>query len=213
MEQAEQEGSSWAGKVQKLLWRGVPKMGPEIRDKLIKVTKGKPWSDVKAIDWKDTQSPESGYKTMPEHCDYKYVAQTEGNTYSGRLKYLQMCRSVIVSHKLDWIQHHYHLLRSSGSDQNIVEVERDWSDLDSKMKWLLDHDKHAQRIADNNVKTFRERYLTPAAETCYWRRLMQEWAKVSFEPEFFKEVDGKKVWRGVSVESFLLMKETDWTAR
>lgn len=188
-------------------------MGPEIRDKLIKVTKGKPWSDVKAIDWKDTQSPESGYKTMPEHCDYKYVAQTEGNTYSGRLKYLQMCRSVIVSHKLDWIQHHYHLLRSSGSDQNIVEVERDWSDLDSKMKWLLDHDKHAQRIADNNVKTFRERYLTPAAETCYWRRLMQEWAKVSFEPEFFKEVDGKKVWRGVSVESFLLMKETDWTAR
>ena len=147
---------------------------------------------------------------MPQHCEYKYLAQAEGNVYSGRLKYLQMCRSVVVSHKMDWVQHYYHLLRPSGSEQNFVEVERDWSDLDSKMKWLLGHDDHAQRIADNNVKTFRERYLTPAAETCYWRRLIQEWATVSFEPNFFHEKDGRKAWRGVGVESFLLMRSTDW---
>lgn len=152
------------------------------------------------------------YKTMPEHCDYKYVVQTEGNTYSGRLKYLQMCRSVVVSHKLDWVQHHYHLLRSSGSEQNFVEVERDWSDLEDKMQWLLSHDEDAQRIANNSVETFRERYLTQAAEVCYWRRLIREWARVSeFEPEFYKvDEEGRKVWRGLSVESFILMRTMEW---
>ena len=209
-EQAEHAGLGWAEKTPKLLWRGAPKFGVVVRDKLLEVTKGKSWSDVKALDWKDSKSLESDYKSMPQHCEYKYLAQAEGNVYSGRLKYLQMCRSVVVSHKMDWVQHYYHLLRPSGSEQNFVEVERDWSDLDSKMKWLLGHDDHAQRIADNNVKTFRERYLTPAAETCYWRRLIQEWATVSFEPNFFHEKDGRKAWRGVGVESFLLMRSTDW---
>jgi hypothetical protein len=122
-----------------------------------------------------------------------------------------MCRSVIVSHKLDWIQHHSHLLRSSGSQQNFVEVDRDWSNLEKRMKWLRKHDKDAQRIADNSVETFRERYLTQAAEVCYWRRLIQEWAKASdFEPEFFTEENGKKVQRGLSAETFLLMRAMDW---
>lgn len=208
----EQNGLTWGNKARQLLWRGVARMGPEIRDKLLEVTNGKSWADVKELGWGDPDSMKNDYKTMPEHCEYKYVAQTEGNTYSGRLKYLQMCRSVVVSHKLDWIQHHYHLLRSSGSEQNFVEVERDWSDLEDKMDWLLAHDDDAKRIADNSVKTFRERYLTQAAEVCYWRRLIREWAKVSdFEPEFFKEdEDGKKVWRGLSVESFLLMRALEW---
>ncbi|KAJ5201986.1 CAZyme family GT90, partial [Penicillium cinerascens] len=207
-----QDGWTWSKKAKKLLWRGVARMGPEIRDKLLEVTNGKSWADVKELGWGDPASMKNDYKTMPEHCDYQYVAQTEGNSYSGRLKYLQMCRSVIVSHKLEWIQHHYHLLRSSGPEQNFVEVERDWSDLENKMDWLLSHEKDAQRIADNNVKVFRERYLTQAAEVCYWRRLIRQWAKVSdFKPEFYKEDEtGNKVWRGLSFESFMLMRAMEW---
>lgn len=213
VEEAEKhEDLTWSKKAQQLLWRGVARMGPEIRDKLLEVTGGKSWADVKELGWGDPDSMKNDYKTMPEHCNYKYVAQTEGNTYSGRLKYLQMCRSVVVSHKLDWIQHHYHLMRPSGSEQNFVEVERDWSDLEDKMEWLLSHDGDAQRIADTSVKTFRERYLTQAAEVCYWRRLIREWARVSnFEPEFYKvDEEGNRVRRGLSVESFLLMREMEW---
>ncbi|CAG7926424.1 unnamed protein product [Penicillium olsonii] len=213
-EWAEEEGLTWENKTAKLLWRGVPKMGPKVRDKLMRVTKDKPWADVKALVWDDKDSLQNDYKTMPQHCEYQYIAQTEGNTYSGRLKYLQSCRSVIVSHKLDWIQHHYHLMKSSGPEQNFVEVRRDWSDLEETMEHFLSHDDEAKNIADNSVRTFRERYLTSAAEMCYWRRLIQEWKGVlDFGPEFFKLVDGKKEWRGIPVESFLLMGEVNYGPR
>ncbi|KAI2701969.1 CAZyme family GT90 [Penicillium roqueforti] len=213
-EWAEEEGLTWSNKTAKLLWRGVPIMGPTIRDKLLQVTKDKSWADVKALVWNDKDSLKNDYKTMPEHCEYQYVAQTEGNTYSGRLKYLQSCRSVVVSHELEWIQHYYHLMKSSGPEQNFVQVRRDWSDLERQMQYLLSHDDEARRIADNSVQIFRERYLSPAAEVCYWRRLMREWKKViDFEPEFFKMVDGKKEWRGISVESFLLMGEVEYDPR
>jgi hypothetical protein len=89
-------------------------------------------------------------------------------------------------------------------------VERNFDDLAGKIAWLQTHDKAARRIASNSVKVFRERYLTPAAEVCYWRKLIHGWAKVSFEPEFFELVDGKKVWRGLPVESFFLERRLEW---
>ena len=109
-----------------------------------------------------------------------------GRSYSGSLKYRQICRSVIVSHKLQWIQHYHYLLRSNGTNQNFVEVERDFSDLETTMNDLLTHPEEARRISDNSVKMFRERYLTPAAEACYWRTLIQSWSEVSFSPELYK---------------------------
>merc|ERR1711939_797917 len=127
--------------------------------------------------------------------------QTEGNSYSGRLKYLQNCRSVIVSHPLDWIEHHHHLMRSSGPDQNFVEVERSFENLEETILWLQQYDGRANNIAQNSVQTFRERYLTPAAEACYWRKLIHGWASVSWEPHFWKDENGTQVWRGLPAES------------
>lgn len=211
VEIAEKEASStWENKTNQLLWRGDTRKEPDLRDQLVKLINGKPGADVKDLRDEAKGNMENQNKILPAHCNYKYIAQTEGKSDSG-LKYLQMCRSVVVSHKLDWVQHYYHLLRSSGSQQNFVEVEHDWSDLEEKMEWLLKHDNDAKRIADNSVKIFRERYLTPAAEVCYWRRLIQEWARVSdFEPELYEEYDGKKSWRGVDVERFFLMQSTRW---
>ncbi len=115
--------------------------------------------------------------------------------------------------KLTWIQHHHHLLLNEGPEQNFLEVKSDYSDLESKIQYHLSHLDVTKRIADNNVKTFRERYLTPAAGACYWRKLFREWADVSFKPEFYKEVEvldkfaGKMrkelQWRGVPFESYV----------
>jgi len=71
------------------------------------------------------------------------------------------------------------------------------------MDWLVSHPLDAARIARNNVKTFRDRYLTPAAEACYWRKLVREWGARSFEPEFYKvDENGAKRWRGNPFENF-----------
>ena len=93
---------------------------------------------------------------------------------------------MVVIHKLQWIQHHHYLLVSKGPNQNFVEVERDFSDLEAVMDHLTTHPEEARRIADNSVRTFRERYLTPAAEACYWRALIRGWATVSFEPQKYE---------------------------
>jgi hypothetical protein len=128
-----------------------------------------------------------------------------GRSYSASLKYRQACNSVIVAHKLQYIQHHHYLLVSEGPNQNYVEVERDFSDLGDKIEPLVRDPDAAKRIANNSVKTFRERYLTPAAEACYWRSLFGGYSRVwnsTVNP--WSDQDGKE--RGLRYESFVLLE-------
>jgi hypothetical protein len=113
---------------------------------------------------------------------------------------------VLVSHKLEWLEAHHGAFISSGPDANFVEVERDFSDLDKKMAFLIDNPETAERIAENSVRTFRDRYLTPAAESCYWRHLIRKYAaSCDFEPVLYKTTrTGKRVDRGVHFESWIL---------
>ena len=93
---------------------------------------------------------------------------------------------------------------------SYVEVERDFSDLSSKMHNLFDNPNKAQKIADNSVKTFRERYLTPAAEACYWRALWRGYSKVSEPADLWRlEVDGSKTKRGLRYETFVLLSSDE----
>lgn len=199
----------WSNKVPKLFWRGAV-MGLKLRENFLKTAAGKPWADVMALTWREKESMANDLKSMPEHCQYKYLAHTEGNSYSGRLKYLQSCKSVVVAHKMDWIQHYHPLMRSSGPEQNYVEVQRDYSDLEEKISWLESNSESAEKIALNSMRLFRERYLTAAAEACYWRKLIRGWSTVSFAPDFYSTVDGQRAWRGVPVESYLLERRLKW---
>ncbi|KAF2438656.1 hypothetical protein P171DRAFT_525793 [Karstenula rhodostoma CBS 690.94] len=201
----------WDAKKQKLVWRGKLNFSPKLRRALVEAAKGKPWSDVGQVTWEDTDFKEPGAHFLGpvDQCEYMFIAHAEGRSYSGALKYRQLCRSVVVSHKLQWIQHYHYLLLASGAKQNYVEVERDFSDLSSTMDDLLAHPEKAKRIADNSVKTFRERYMTGAAEACYWRALVKAWKEVSFEPSAYEEVaDGQKKVRrkkrGVRYETFIV---------
>lgn len=127
-----------------------------------------------------------------------------GRSYSASLKYRQACNSVIVAHKLQFIQHHHYLLVADGPHQNYVEVERDFSDLSDKMQPLLDDTTIAERIAGNSVRTFRDRYLTKAAEACYWRTLLSEYGRVwnTTVPVWSEEHQQE---RGLRYESFALL--------
>ncbi|KAK5073327.1 hypothetical protein LTR16_009134, partial [Cryomyces antarcticus] len=149
------DNTVWQNKVPKLLWRDAT-MGVPLRDALVRATAGKAWADVKELDWHNETSVQQDIKSMHEHCRYKFLAHTEGHSYSDLLKYLQQCQSVIISHPQEWVTHYSHLMRPSGQDQNFVEVKRDWSDLESKVKGLLGYEPLAERIAGNNVRIFRE---------------------------------------------------------
>lgn len=129
----------------------------------------------------------------------------QGVTYSGRLRYFQLCRSIIISPPLQWRTHLSPLLQAEGLDQNIVLVKEDWSDLDEVIERLETNPIEAERIANNTVKAFRDWYLAPAMEVCYWRKLFRAWAEVT-NP--VGDVPLKE--RGTRWESFLLMGQLEW---
>ncbi|KAE8377189.1 glycosyl transferase family 90-domain-containing protein [Aspergillus bertholletiae] len=200
---AAESNLKFADKEQKLVWRGKLSFAPKLRRALLDNARGKPWSDVKELDWRK----KANFLSMEDHCRYMFIGHVEGRAYSASLKYRQACRSVIVAHKLQHIQHHHYLLVSSGPEQNYVEVERDFSDLPKRMDELLKNPDKAERIANNSVKTFRERYLTPAAEACYWRALWEGWAEVS--ANVTRDVERPPVERGLRYESFVMLDSND----
>ncbi|PGH14833.1 hypothetical protein AJ80_05759 [Polytolypa hystricis UAMH7299] len=188
----------WSEKIPKLVWRGNLAFAPKLRRRLFEVARDQPWGDVKEVVW----SRKDNFISMEDHCKYQFTAHLEGRSFSSSLKYRQACNSVVVSHKLQYIQHHHYLLRSSGDDQNFVQVERDFSDLPLKMEALLSNPERSQRIAENSFKTFHERYLTAAAEACYWRALWDGYAKVSHI------MANKTAQHGLPYESFILQESS-----
>lgn len=103
---------------------------------------------------------------LSEACDarrYKFTIQTEGTSYSGRLKYLQLCRGVVVSQRPVWQEIHTHLLTSNGPGQNFVEIQDGWVDLSEKIEYYLANPTTASQIADRSYEMFSSRHLTPAA--------------------------------------------------
>ncbi|KAM3083885.1 hypothetical protein ACMFMG_002007 [Clarireedia jacksonii] len=108
-------------------------MGLELRDEFVEITSGKDWVNVKTLDWHNGDSMKNDLKSMDAHCQYKFLAHMEGNSFSARLKYLQNCRSIIVAHKLEWMEF-FHPLKKDGPEQNYVEVVRNFNKLRGK-KW------------------------------------------------------------------------------
>ena len=195
-------------KILKAAWRGAVWTNPGIRGSLREMTKDKTWADVLEFDW----ATRSNFVSIEDFCRFAFLVHTEGRSWSGRLKYLLNCESVTIIHELEWTAHYYHLLNSEGHDQNYVPVKRDFSDLGDKVQHYISHPKEAQHVADNGIATFRERYLTLAAEACYWRRLIEGWNEVADSPEIYEyskvNVSGvlgtKRVLRGFAFEELIV---------
>ncbi|KAK5123316.1 hypothetical protein LTR85_002747 [Meristemomyces frigidus] len=191
-----------AGKEQKLVWRGVDWTNPGVRGALLNATLYEPWADVKKMTWNNSTDKIA----LDDFCRFAYVVNTEGRSWSSRLTHLLNCDSVPVLHNLAWVAHYYHLL---DPEVNYVPVNRNFSDLGEKMRFYLDHPHVAQGIADSARTTFRERYTTPAATACYWRRLLRSWSSVAFKPEGYEFVGHGKSHKeqrigGITFEEFLL---------
>ncbi|RYN32943.1 hypothetical protein AA0112_g5836 [Alternaria arborescens] len=193
----------WAKKDPRVVWRGKVKMA-KLRKELVRVSEGKEWSDIKPVVINNASDPHTkDVMNLRQFCGYKFTVQTEGTSYSGRLKYLQLCRSALITHPLEWQEFHTHLMRLAGPEVNYIEASENFGNLESAMEYYRAHDNEAEEIAKNSYETFTRRYLTPAAVTCYWRRLFWSWASVQgYEPQLYvPDKDGNLVMRG-----------TPWTA-
>lgn len=200
---AKEHVSAWEDKDQKVIWRGVTWTNDAVRGSLVDRTKGKYWADVKVIDWATREH----MIPMEDHCKYAFTVHTEGRSYSGRLPFLLNCDSVPIIHDLDWSGHFYHLLEPKGKKQNYIPAHRDFSDLEEKVEYLLDTPKEAERIIQNSIATFRDKYLTSDATNCYIRKLVERFSEVSFEPNATRpgggEMDDRI--RGVAFEAWVHM--------
>lgn len=91
------------------MWRGA--MNNKVRTALMNVGRDQGWADVKEMNSQTRLN-------MVDFCRYKFPIHTEGNTWSGRLRYLQNCDSVTVIHQpLEHQAHFYDLLIAEGPDQ------------------------------------------------------------------------------------------------
>lgn len=79
-------------------------------------------------------------------------------------------------------------------EANIVFVSPEWTDLEGTVRWLEEHPQVAEGIARRQRELFvGGGYLSPAAETCYWRALVRGWNKVaSLEGEGWEEKEGMR---------------------
>ncbi|KAK4497815.1 hypothetical protein PRZ48_010469 [Zasmidium cellare] len=196
---AMQRDAAFTSKIQQAVWRGNPDFNPELRGALVEVARGKDWADVGSVHEVER------WMTVDEFCKYAMTIHTEGVTYSGRLKFLMNCQSLLIVHELDYETHYSHLLVKEGPEQNYVSVKRDWSDLEAKVTWYLDHPQEAEKIIANSLETFRSRYTTRAATSCYIRRLIQSYGEVAWTPEThvpMKDGEGVRL-RGYAYEKFM----------
>lgn len=191
---------SWKDKIPKAFWRGAILVN--LREQMIEIAKGHEWNDIKPLVW---QHLDGLLKTPEEHCNYQYLVHAEGYAYSGRLKYLQMCRSVIVSHEMKFIQHFHHLLDSNPNSptQNIALAKGPgFEGLPELMKSLLNDQKKSELIAENSNRLFKY-YLSPAGISCYWRQMFRAWSEVQgFVPIRLDSY--------TAFESFNLMHTVQW---
>ncbi len=234
-------GLRFADKDPRVVWRGTTRFAsafhPKLRQQLVAATHGQPWADVQALDWKPEEvynassattavNPEamqeaSNSLPIEDFCRYKYIIHTEGITYSGRFQFHQLCRSVVLTPPIAWMQHTTHLAKplyasdldleylddivdskspehhgvhrrwkptadeeaawphAAPGEANIVFVAPDWSNLGATVRWLERHPAVAEGIAARQRALFADGgYLSPAAETCYWRSLLRGWRQV-----------------------------------
>jgi hypothetical protein len=206
-----EEEVPWEEKKDQLFWRGNVRMNPG-REHLVSISEqyNETWGNVRGIDWGDLK--EGSRYDMADHCQFKFLAHIEGVRYSARLKYLQHCSSVIVTHERKWTTPLSHLLKTRGVEQNVVVVGSDFKGIDKVMEDLLLNEEKAKKIARNSQETFGKKYGRLGAEVCYWRQLIRGYHSIMTQ-DFQQSVSSRYDREGTKdYESVMLMGKTEGVA-
>ncbi|PWN24573.1 hypothetical protein BDZ90DRAFT_234853 [Jaminaea rosea] len=162
LQRKEEESYPWEKKDDRAFWRGFPNIYPVRRDMMARTRNAShlpvdhpdAWADVFATtfdrpDGLNQNDPEvKPLVPIEEHCRRKYLLHAEGNSYSGRGKFLWTCHSVTIAHKLDWAQHFHAALIDDpkSKKRNWIELQGEgWDGLEETVRalWELDSDPKA----------------------------------------------------------------------
>jgi len=173
-------------RVPKLFWRGADndwkrrwfiEMGKKYPDTI----------DVSGMDWIRksgvlSHKGSDNYKTLEQHCSYKYLLHLEGASYSSRIKYLLLCGSTVVFNVIEyWEEYWYHLLENG---KNIIFFNGNLNEtaLNSTLDFLKNNEDRAKDIGARG-RQIVQNYLNEHAVGCYWWKLLHEYGKlVGYEP-------------------------------
>ncbi|EDW80613.2 uncharacterized protein Dwil_GK11623 [Drosophila willistoni] len=144
------------------------------RDNLVLLTKRAPH----LVDAQYTQSKNSPVKEMSlaEHCKFKYLFNFRGISASFRLRHILLCKSLVLHVGQEWQEFFYSSLKPW---IHYVPVGSNASeeDLEGLILYLRQHDDLAEEIAERGFQ-FVWQQLRMKDILCYWRQLLQEYAKL-----------------------------------
>jgi hypothetical protein len=114
---------------------------------------GHPMFDIGAI---GNQFPQwhSEKLTIGEHLDYKFIMSLEGNDVASNLKWVMSSNSIAVTPPLTcetWFME-----GTLKPDYHYIEIKPDFSDIEEKLQYYIDHPDKAQQIIDHAHEYIRQ---------------------------------------------------------
>lgn len=150
---------SFAFKKNKVIFRGKVK-GKSSRKEFMEMYFHHPMCDLGDVS-KNTTDPEEWQtekKTIREHLDYKFVMALEGNDVASNLKWVMSSNSIAVMPRPTcetWFME-----GTLVPDYHYIEIKPDFSDLEERLHYYIDHMDEAQKIikhAHEYIAQFKNR--------------------------------------------------------
>ena len=186
------KSKAWEERLPKLYWRGKSTGGHAAKDnwvhfhrqRLIQMYKNNtelfdigivayPQCEEEACEAQKQRLGETPRDPPHAHEAYKYILDIDGNTFSGRFPRLLVSGGLVFKMTIfteyfsKWLQPYVH----------YIPVSPDLSDLESKIKWAIDHDEKAKEIAENG-RRFALTRLSNEQMECYTELLLLEMSRL-----------------------------------
>mmetsp|Transcript_15754 Transcript_15754/g.46565 ORF Transcript_15754/g.46565 Transcript_15754/m.46565 type:complete len:363 (-) Transcript_15754:492-1580(-) len=113
--------------------------------------------------------------SMDKHSKWKYLLHLDGQALSSRLDLLLPLNSLIFKEQSGYTAFYHHLLEPHVHYMPVWQQTPD--DVLEAISWAKAHDDEARQIAAA-AQRFALRYLDKRARTCYWYKLLTEFAKL-----------------------------------
>jgi hypothetical protein len=136
-------------KHEKLFWAG--QMSHPSRRTFVEKFHSHPKMDIvhHRDHWGHSATVPSGYLSLPDHCDYKYMLDLQGNGYSGRTKLLLHMKRTLFYQSRKFHEYWFWKMRPF---VHYIPIAEDLSDMEEKFGWAESHPEECLKIAEEGYQ-------------------------------------------------------------